>query len=219
MTATSEIELISADRKRVPSGKLTYDEFLAWADDKTHAEWVNGEIEIMSPAAEDHQDIAGFLAALIRARAEQFQAGRVITAPFQMRLQNLARGREPDILFVIRANESRIRRAFLDGPCDLAIEIVSPESALRDRGAKYAEYEYAGIPEYWIIDPVVMRTDFFVLSDGRYERRHADAEGVIRSAVFPEFWIKEAWLWAKPMPTLISIMRQWTDSPEGNARL
>jgi Uma2 family endonuclease len=135
----------------------------------------------------------------------------VITAPFQMRLQNLSRGREPDILFVLRANESRIRRTYLDGPCDLAIEVVSPESRLRDRGTKYAEYEAAGIPEYWIIDPETQRADFFELVDGRYERRHPSEAGIIDSVVFPQFWIDVAWLWAKPMPALLVVMRNWIE--------
>ena len=45
----------------------------------------------------------------------------------------------------------RVHRTYLDGPADLVVEIVSPESAGRDRGEKYYEYEAAGIPEYWLL--------------------------------------------------------------------
>jgi Uma2 family endonuclease len=33
----------------------------------------------------------------------------------------------------------------LDGPADLVVEVVSPESRLQDRGEKRAEYELRGV--------------------------------------------------------------------------
>jgi Uma2 family endonuclease len=36
---------------------------------------------------------------------------------------------------------------------DLIIEIVSEENRLHDIKKKRGEYERAGIPEYWIVDP------------------------------------------------------------------
>jgi Uma2 family endonuclease len=189
---------------------MSYEDFLAWTDDKTYAEWVDGEIELMSSVADAHQDIAGFLAALLRLRAEELQAGRVLTAPFQMRLTAIARGREPDVMFVASERLDRITRTFLDGPAELAIEIVSPESALRDRGAKYGEYETAGVREYWIIDPDQQRADFFTLIDNRYERIRPDANGIIRSMVFPDFWIVVDWLWQRPMPAILRVLEFWS---------
>lgn len=35
-----------------PSAKMTYEEFLAWADEDTWAEWVDGEVIYMSPVSE-----------------------------------------------------------------------------------------------------------------------------------------------------------------------
>jgi len=43
-----------------------------------------------------------------------------------------------------------LKHTYPDGPADLAIEIVSEESRLRDRGEKFAEYEVGGVKEYWI---------------------------------------------------------------------
>ena len=48
----------------------------------------------------------------------------------------------------------RLTDSHLSGPADLVVEIVSPDSLGRDRGDKFAEYEAASIPEYWLIDPV-----------------------------------------------------------------
>ncbi len=95
---------------------------------------------------------------------------------------------------------------YLDGPADLAIEIVSEESLLRDRGEKFAEYEIGGVKEYWIIDPELKRADFFVLKKSRYERRVEDEHGIYRSEVIPGFWIKVEWLWS--LPPVLDVLKE-----------
>lgn len=130
--------------------KMTYEEFLAWADEDTLAEWVYGEVVMYTPASKRHQLIVGFLEKVLGTFVEQHNLGVVLSAPFQMKLEH---GREPDPLFVAREHLERLKETYLDGPADLAVEIVSPESAGRDRGDKFYEYEQASIPEYWLIDP------------------------------------------------------------------
>jgi Uma2 family endonuclease len=122
-------------------GRLSYEDFLAWADEDTLAEWVNGEIIMTSPASRIHQELAGFLDKILGVFAEQKNLGVVLCAPFQMKLEH---GREPDLLFVAAAHLDRLQEAYLDGPADLVVEIVSPESAGRDRGEKFIEYEAVG---------------------------------------------------------------------------
>lgn len=197
-----------------PPPHMTYEEFLEWADEDTLAEWVDGAVEFMSPASTRHQQISRFLLRIMAQWAEDHDAGEVIDAPFQMRLSNVKRGREPDILFVAQANLSRLQAAYLDGPADLAVEIVSPESALRDRGAKYAEYEAGGVREYWIVDAQEQRADFFLLADdGRYERQRPNTDGVYRCAVLPGFWIKTAWLWQEPTPFVRAVLTELDAQP------
>jgi hypothetical protein len=38
--------MLDALEQPQPSPRMTYDEFLAWADEDTHAEWVDGEVRI-----------------------------------------------------------------------------------------------------------------------------------------------------------------------------
>ena len=200
----------SRDEREPPGGPLTYEQFLEWADEDTLAEWVDGKVAFISPASADHQDLVLFLARLFAEFAEEHDAGRVLTAPFQMRLPNVRRGREPDLLFIAAANLARLEHNFLDGPADLVVEVVSPESVLRDRGEKFAEYELEGVPEYWILEPAARRSDFFTRSaDGRYERAHPDASGVYRSAALPGFWLDVNWLWQRPLPKLAEVLRAW----------
>lgn len=194
----------------MPRAPMTYEQFLDWADEDTLAEWVDGEVELMSPASVPHQDLVGFLAAVMRFYIEDHDAGRVLAAPFQMKLDAVRRGREPDLLFVAQDNLSRLQRNYLDGPADIAVEIISPESALTDRGAKYAEYEAGGVGEYWIFDQNERRADFFGLSvERRFERIKPDADGIFWSVALPGFWLNVNWLWQTPLPNLRDILREW----------
>ena len=131
----------------------SYAEFLDWCDEDTRAEWVDGEVIIESPASLVHQTLVGFLLSILRTYAEQRELGQVIAAPFQMKTGPELPGREPDLLFVTRENLSRLEGVYLDGPADLAIEVVTSGSRLRDRGEKLAEYEMGGVREYWVLDP------------------------------------------------------------------
>jgi Uma2 family endonuclease len=102
-----------------------------------------------------------------------------------------------------------VQSTYLNGPADLAIEITSPESLLRDRGEKFAEYELAGVPEYWLLDPDRKRADFYELgSDGRYRLVTPDEEGRYHSQVVQGFWLKVAWLWQDPLPKVLEVVKE-----------
>jgi Uma2 family endonuclease len=117
--------------------KMTYEEFLARADEHMFAEWVDGEVIEMSPASDRHQNLMGFLTALLRHFVEAHQLGEVRCAPSQMKLATRPSGREPDVLFVASEHVNRLKENYLDGPADIAVEIISPESRARDRGDKF----------------------------------------------------------------------------------
>lgn len=186
-------------------GPMSYAEFLAWADEDTLAEWVNGEAIMTSPASNIHQDLSGFLESLLRIFVESRQLGIVRNAPFQMKLEH---GREPDLLFVATAHLQRLQETYLDGPADLVVEIVSPESAGRDRGEKFIEYEAGGVLEYWLLDPQRQWAEFYLLQNGRYHLAFAGAAGEYRSTVLPGFWLRTEWLWQRPLPTVLTVIRE-----------
>ena len=181
-----------------PLQKMTYEEFLAWADEDTLAEWVDGEAMMYTPASKRHQDIGGFLYEVLRAYARPRRLGEVVQAPFQMKLEH---GLEPDLLFVAQEHLERLKETYLDGPADLVVEIISPESLERDRGAKFAEYEAGGVAEYWLLDPLRRWAEFYQLGEeGRYEIAFIGREGVYHSGMLPGFWLRVEWLWQEPLP-------------------
>jgi Uma2 family endonuclease len=185
---------------------INYEDFLDFCDEDTLAEWVNGKIERYSPASSIHQHIARWLTSVLHIYVEVKKLGIVLPAPFQMKTGHDLPGREPDIIFLMNENLGLLKEMHLEGPADLAIEIVSEESILRDRGEKYAEYEIGGVKEYWILDPVLKRADFFVLKEGRYERRVEDERGIYRSEVIRGLWIKVAWLWN--LPPVLEVLKE-----------
>jgi len=200
---------VRARQRELPLGKLSYEEFLAWLDEDTWAEWVHGEVVMVSPASERHQDLCRFLAAIIGIFVEERGLGRVLTAPFQMRLaEPVGSGREPDLLFVARARQDRLKATYLDGAADLVVEIASPESGARDRGEKFYEYEAGGVREYWLVDPERQQAEFYgVGAEGRYRLIFAGSEGVFRSEVLPGFWLQVEWLWQQPLPPVLAVLR------------
>ena len=82
--------------------QLTYEEFLAWCDEDTLAEWVNGDMVMTAPAATRHQTLAGFLAMVLGTYVEHHEVGRILIAPLQMKTGATLPGRAPDVIFLAR---------------------------------------------------------------------------------------------------------------------
>ena len=178
--------------------RMTYEEYLQWANEDVHAEWVNGEVIVQMPPKDLHQRIANFLDRVIGLFVTIFGLGRLYTAPFEVKLWAEGPSREPDLLFVAKEHLDRITPERVVGAPDLVVEIVSDDSVHRDRVDKFDQYEAAGVPEYWIIDnrPNQHRAWFYRLdSNGHYQQVAVDTDGIYRSTVLPDFWLRLAWLW------------------------
>ncbi len=192
----------------LPAGKISYEQFLEWLDEDTWAEWVDGEVQLMSPVSSEHQEVGSFLIALLKLYVTYRQLGVVRYEPFQMKTGADLPGRSPDILFVSNARRHLLRRTYLDGAADLVVEIVSAESEQRDRVQKFSEYERGGVREYWLIDPERRQAEFYVLGeDGKYALQMKGEQGVYRSTVLEGFWLRVEWLWQ--LPPEVQVFREW----------
>ncbi len=181
--------------------RVSYEEFLRDYEGYK-AEWVEGWVFPMSPVSRAHQQLGRFLITLLGLYVDHHQLGEIFYERFQMRLADV--GREPDLVFVETAHIERVHDTYLEGPADLVVEIVSPESQTRDRGQKFFEYEAAGVREYWIADPGRRAVEFYVLEDGALRPRLPDADGVYHSTVVDGFWLRESWLWNLPDPLAVA---------------
>ena len=184
-------------RKGRGPGKITYEQFLKRYEG-VRAEWVDGEVELKMSVSKLHNEVTRFLLFAMGAFIEEQSLGEIFFTQFQMKLPGGGSGREPDLVFVRTGRLDRVVRQFIDGPGDLVVEVVSPESQDRDRNVKFREYEAGGVAEYWLIDPDKETAEFFVLHDGHFERHEPDATGIYRSASMDGFWLRVSWLWDPP---------------------
>jgi Uma2 family endonuclease len=188
---------------------MTYEEFLQ-RDGDPHVEWVNGGVTRMAPISDVQDDLHGFLIAVLRARAEAVGDGTIRHDPFQMKLPAGGPGRAPDLQYVLNAHQSILKPTYTDGAADLVIEIASPGTRGVDRGDKFVEYEAGGVPEYWLLDPVRKQHEFYLLGqDGVYRLATVPADGVYRSPTIPGLWIRIDWLNQRPLPTVVTVLKEW----------
>lgn len=204
--ATQRVLPERSAEQRIP---MSYEEFLAQIDEDAHAEWVAGEVIVFMPPSPRHQIVSDFLTILFATYANLFGLGQVISAPVEMRALPGGSAREPDILFVAQAHLDRITAQRVDGPADLIVEVLSPESVRRDQVEKRREYAAAGVPEYWVIDsranpipPVLYR----LAAEGRYVQIEPDAAGRLHSVALPGFWLDPAWLQQEPLPDPLGLL-------------
>lgn len=110
----------------------------------------DGHVEVSDPPTFFHQLILLRLSVALHAFVMANHLGQVCFAPLPVRLWS-GTIREPDLMFMSAAHASRMGQYW--GVPDLAVEILSPGTARKDREIKRKEYARAGVAEYWIVDP------------------------------------------------------------------
>jgi Uma2 family endonuclease len=187
---------------------MNEEEFVAWCDEDTDAEFVDGEVIMPTPASIEHEDMATWLCVLLRLFVELHGLGLVLGAGnSQVRLRPGLR-RNPDLIFLSKDRMFLRRENDIDGAPDLIVEFVSPESTVRDWHDKFRDYEAAGVLEYWIVDPQLKRLDVYALGGDRHFHLLEESDGKIFSKVLSGFWIKLAWFWQTPLLNVYEAARE-----------
>ena len=129
----------------------TIEELLALPEDGQRHELLDG-VHVVTPApAYGHQDVLMRLTSMLLKAVEHRPGLKLLASPADIVLgpKTLV---QPD-LFVLRIDPARPPRSWKDvGVPLLAIEVLSPSTAPRDRGAKRRIYQRAGVSEYWVVD-------------------------------------------------------------------
>src|SRR5262249_13268273 len=104
--------------------------------------------------------------------------------------------RRPDILFFFKSRTHFVGAKAMEGPPDLAIEVISPSSAEIDREDKFAQYRDAGVANYWILDPRPRTIEGWRL-DGKIYVPTGQGSGneTIQLPPFPDLKIPLGQLW------------------------
>jgi Uma2 family endonuclease len=135
-----------------PQGGWSEDEYL-WLTDHSNrlVEFTDGYIEVLPGPTQEHQVILSTLNDEFKGFVRP-QGGIVIFAPLRVRIR-ARKFREPDLLLLLDRNDPRGENRYWHG-ADLALEVVSPDKPERDLIEKRFDYAEAGIPEYWIVNPL-----------------------------------------------------------------
>jgi len=188
---------------------MTYEAFLEYDFDNPHVEWVDGEVVMMAPVSGEHQDVAGLLYTLFTHFVEEHDVGKVRYDPFQMKTGTDLPGRAPDVQVILKKNLRRLKTNHLAGPADLVVEVISPGSRGTDRGDKFYEYEKGGVKEYWLLDTQRESAEFYLLGrDKRYHLMPVE-DGILRSVVLKGLWLRVDWLWQRPLPKVMKVLKEW----------
>jgi Uma2 family endonuclease len=129
----------------------TIEALLALPDDGLRHELLDGEHVVTPAPALFHQLILRELYGLLETALEKHADLELFWSPADVRLspQTLV---QPD-LFIVRSDPDARPATWMDiGTPLMAIELLSPSTAARDRGKKRRIYLEAGIEEYWIVD-------------------------------------------------------------------
>ncbi len=121
-------------------------------DDGTRYEVLDGELVIFPAPSWDHQRLALAFWRTLSAFLGANGLGEAIVAPADVEFSQ-RRLLEPDVFVVPRAPDGRRPRNYADAKrLVLAIEVLSPSTARRDRGVKRRIYIDETVDEYWIVD-------------------------------------------------------------------
>jgi len=157
-------------------GAWSEDDYLA-LDTNHLVEFTDGRVEVLPMPKTSHQRIVQYLSNQLQSFASARNLGTALFAPLRVRLRG-NKYREPDVVFMLAEHADRMGEDYWDG-ADLVMEVVSddPESRERDLERKRKDYASAGIPEYWIVDPLERKIVVLKLAGKSYAVHGEYADG------------------------------------------
>ena len=148
--------------------QYTYEQLVAELPETNQpCELWDGEL-IMSPAPSFyHQEIVVRFWHRLYDWVSKRGLGKVVTGPVDMVLSP-HRVTQPDVVFISQERLGIVTKA-INGPVDLAAEVISLGGRNRDRIDKRDLYEQYGVKEYWLIDPEARTVEVLHLENDRYQ--------------------------------------------------
>ncbi len=87
-------------------------------------------------------------------------------------------------------------------------------SAAIDTGIKKQVYRRNGVLEYIVWQSYENQLEWFVLTEGEYQRLPSDSAGIIRSQTFPGLWLAVPALLSNQMAQVLEVLQVGLRSPE-----
>lgn len=149
--------------------RITADEYYQLPEYAEHdfIELIDGEVVIPMPPRTKHQVLVVNII-LLFGIFRRIQKGQIFTAPTEVYFdaENIY---EPDALYLTADTKCVVEEKKIVGAPELIVEVLSPETARKDRKEKLLAYESHGVLEYWITDPFNEYIEVRVLRDGKFD--------------------------------------------------
>ena len=181
---------------RVGTIKMTARQFLQLGEDPpgVRLELVDGEIIVSPSPVPRHSFAIVALGAVLKNHVDNLDLGELL-----MDVDTIFGEydvRRPDLLFFRKSRRHLITDEAIEGPPDLAVEVLSPGSERTDRRDKFRQYAAGGVRHYWIVDPKQRTIEAYVLRKGKYLGRvRGSGSDVVRLPPFPKLDIPLVKLW------------------------
>ena len=123
---------------------------------------------------------------------------------------------QPDAMLRIlpeQGGQTRIEDGYVAGPPELVTEVAA-SSVSYDLHEKLQAYESNGVREYVVWRVWDSAIDWFVLREGRYVKLAPDAEGRLKSEVFPGLWLDPAAMLRGDLARVMAVAREGIAAPE-----
>lgn len=176
----------------------TAEEFLDWLQPGVHADLIDGERFMHSPVNLQHADLLNFLDRLLAGYIEAKKLGRLYREVVAVRLstRNVFL---PDLAYFTNEQVRQLTPTHAPLAPTLIVEALSPRTADRDVGPKFAAYEEHGVQEYWVLAPEDQVHRFYC-REGQVLVEFGQGEEIIWCRCVPKFWVKRSWLDARNLP-------------------
>jgi len=176
--------------------KLTYEDLVTLPEDGRRYEILDGDLVVSASPVTRHQRVSRNLEFILHAHVRASGRGAVFDAPIDVVLDRHTVV-VPDLVYVSKERASIVQPRGIVGAPDLVVEILSPATAERDRGAKAKLYARFGIDHYWVLDAEKETLTVFRREGDSYAPR-GEYVGpvVVRAEPFAELELDLAAVWA-----------------------
>jgi Uma2 family endonuclease len=164
-------------------------DFYDFVTEDMKAEFINGEIIIHSPVANEHESVSSELYTLLNVHTSLNNLGRVTHEKLMISLTR--NDYEPDICFFKKEKAAKFKEGQKLFPVpEMVVEVLSRSTEKFDRGIKFNDYALHGIKEYWIIDPRQKTIEKYLLKNKTYQLDEKVHNGnIVTSTVIKGFSI------------------------------
>jgi len=168
-----------------PRNKVDWEQYQALDPEGKRYELIDGELHEMASAPRIiHQELLGaFYVEMVLALKRK--PCKVFLAPCDVKLSNWDVV-QPDLLVVCKRDQLLVTH--VEGPPQIAVEILSPSSIRHDRIRKLRQYAKFQIPEYWIVAPDPAMVEVLLLDGETYRTvgSYYPTSGRLRSPSIPD---------------------------------